>query len=76
MNTQTTSSASTASDSDDSDDDGQWFINLFRCPSCDAEWHDEWSCIVNNDCPECEARDIEPYDSKQVGDDPDDEEVA
>lgn len=32
----------------------------YRCPDCDAEWEDEWCSAIDADCPECDARDVEP----------------
>lgn len=40
------------------------FINYYRCPSCGHQWYDVWSCQVNDDCPECGARHIEPHRSE------------
>lgn len=48
-----------------------WGTIFYRCPNCGEEWDDEWSCAVNSDCPECGARDIEPYDHDIVDDDED-----
>lgn len=40
----------------------QWFENSYHCPVCDTEWVDEWSCMCNDRCPNCDAE-IEPYNS-------------
>lgn len=34
----------------------------YTCPRCDHRWLDEWSCLVDADCPRCEARDITPVE--------------
>jgi hypothetical protein len=30
---------------------------------CKHEWNDQWSCMCNDECPECGTGDIEPYAS-------------
>jgi hypothetical protein len=40
----------------------QWFEKYYHCPICDTEWTDEWSCLCNDKCPNCNAE-IEPFDS-------------
>ena len=40
----------------------QWFENSYECSRCGTEWSDEWSCMCNDKCPNCNAE-IEPYDS-------------
>ena len=40
----------------------QWFENSYHCPICNTEWTDEWSCMCNDKCPNCNAE-IEPHDS-------------
>lgn len=40
----------------------QWFENFYHCPLCDTEWSDEWSCMCNDKCPNCNAE-IEPFES-------------
>ena len=29
------------------------FRNYYECPHCKSEWSDDWSCQVDDDCPEC-----------------------
>ena len=43
-----------------------WFNNHYRCDRCRAEWDDEWSCMCDDDCPECGARHMSPYDSDDL----------
>jgi hypothetical protein len=41
-----------------------WFVNHYRCP-CGCEWSDEWDCMCNDRCPDCDAE-VEPFDSEEV----------
>lgn len=38
------------------------FTNHYRC-ECGAEWSDEWSCMCNDRCPECDSE-TEPHESE------------
>ena len=29
-----------------------WFKNYYEC-DCGCTWHDEWSCMVDDDCSDC-----------------------
>lgn len=40
------------------------FRNYYQCPHCDFEWEDVWSMAVNDDCPNCQTPDVEPYHSE------------
>ncbi|MFV1943447.1 hypothetical protein VPH49_21785 [Pseudomonas luteola] len=40
--------------------------NFYECPNCGTEWEDTWDCACNDQCPECGAKDIEPYDSQDL----------
>jgi hypothetical protein len=31
----------------------QWFENSYDCSVCGETWTDEWSCMCNDRCPEC-----------------------
>lgn len=42
------------------------FLNEYRC-TCGAEWDDEWTCAVEDDCPDC-GDDCEPYRSTPTTD--------
>lgn len=42
------------------------FLNYYRCPDCGNEWEDEYECQVDDDCGECGARHISPYESEDV----------
>lgn len=43
------------------------YRNYYECPHCKSEWSDDWSCQVDDDCPECGKRHISPYDSDEIG---------
>jgi len=43
-----------------------WFRNYYRCVRCDHEWPDEWSCTCEDDCPDCGARHMTPYESDDL----------
>lgn len=43
------------------------YLNQYRCPYCQIEWDDEWSCACNDHCPSCNAE-IEPYHSEVAAD--------
>ena len=45
-----------------------WFLNFYRCESCRRRWTDEWSCMCDNECPHCGARDITPIRSEDLTD--------
>lgn len=42
------------------------YINHYEC-DCGYTWQDEWSCMCNDRCPECN-KEIEPYQSDIVDD--------
>jgi hypothetical protein len=44
--------------------------NFYRCKACGHEWMDVWSATCEDDCPQCGARHMSPYESDDV-DDPD-----
>lgn len=43
-----------------------WFRNHYQCASCGNEWSDEWSCMCDDDCPQCGARHMSPFDSDDL----------
>jgi predicted nucleic acid-binding Zn-ribbon protein len=43
-----------------------WYRNYYQCARCDHEWPDEWSCMCDDDCPQCGARHMTPYDSDDL----------
>jgi predicted Zn-ribbon and HTH transcriptional regulator len=42
-----------------SDDEGRWFLIYYQCPDCGNDWHEEWSCACDSECPHCGARNIQ-----------------
>jgi len=50
----------------DTEQDEPLFLNRYRCPMCDHEWDDTWSCACDDECPECGAQDISPYEYTEV----------
>ena len=44
----------------------RWFVNHYTCPRCGAQWQDEWSATVDDECPECRTRNISPHHSEEV----------
>jgi hypothetical protein len=47
------------------------FLNFYECDRCGHKWTDVWSCMCDDDCPECGARHMTPYKSKDVEEDDD-----
>ena len=43
-----------------------WFSNHYICERCDTTWTDEWSCMCDDDCRQCGARHMSPYDSDDL----------
>jgi len=43
-----------------------WFLNVYRCERCGTIWTDEWSCMCDDECPHCGARDMSPFDSEDL----------
>lgn len=43
-----------------------WYRNYYRCARCGYEWPDEWSCMCDDDCPQCGARHMTPYGSEDL----------
>ena len=43
-----------------------WFLNLYKCDRCRHRWTDEWSCMCDDECPHCGARDMTPYKSEAL----------
>jgi hypothetical protein len=43
-----------------------WYRNYYRCARCDYEWQDEWSCMCDDDCRDCGARHMSPYDADDL----------
>ncbi|NTX18029.1 hypothetical protein [Burkholderia cepacia] len=47
-----------------------WLKNHYRCTECGTEWHDEWDCACDDDCPECGTT-MTPRDSEEIEGGPD-----
>jgi hypothetical protein len=43
-----------------------WFLNAYECDRCGGEWTDEWSCMCDDECPHCGARDMTPYEATDL----------
>jgi DNA-directed RNA polymerase subunit RPC12/RpoP len=43
-----------------------WFRNHYACARCEREWSDEWSSICDDDCPNCGARHMSPYENDDL----------
>lgn len=43
-----------------------WFLNHYECDRCSRRWTDEWSCMVDCECPHCGARDMTPEASEDL----------
>jgi len=42
------------------------FLNYYTCPQCNHHWADVYDCTVEDDCPSCGERHIEPYKSTDI----------
>jgi hypothetical protein len=43
-----------------------WFLNFYKCDECRRRWTDDWSCMCDDQCPYCRARDMTPYKSEDL----------
>lgn len=43
-----------------------WYNNRYVCPECGAVWDSDWSARCNDECPDCECRDITPVSSDDL----------
>jgi hypothetical protein len=43
-----------------------WFRNDYECARCERRWTDEWSCMCDDVCPHCGARDVTPHESEEL----------
>ena len=44
------------------------YSNHYHCDDCDVSWDDEWSCAVDDECPQC-GKDISPHCFEVEGED-------
>jgi hypothetical protein len=42
-----------------------WFLKFYQCDHCGEKWHDEWSCLCNDRCPNCDLE-TEVSDGKDL----------
>jgi len=42
-----------------------WFRKYYECSQCGTKWTDEWSCVCNDRCPNCDTE-TEPSDAEDV----------
>jgi hypothetical protein len=45
-------------------DAGRRYLNHYHCP-CDCEWTDEWDCMCDDRCPECNTS-CSPHESEDL----------
>ncbi|MGE0465319.1 MAG: hypothetical protein AB7P44_02595 [Steroidobacteraceae bacterium] len=38
----------------------RWCHLAYECPKCRMIWHDQWDAVINGDCPNCGAENIDP----------------
>jgi hypothetical protein len=43
-----------------------WYLNRYECDRCGSNWQGEWSCMCDDDCPQCGARHMSPVDSDDL----------
>lgn len=43
-----------------------WYRNHYHCGDCGTNWHDEWSCCCDDECPGCGSRNWSPYESDDL----------
>lgn len=48
------------------------YRNEYECPRCGYEWQDEWSCMCDDRCPQCNLS-CSPVDSEELEDEEDDD---
>lgn len=44
----------------------RWFVNRYKCPTCEHEWTDVWSATCADMCPACHCKNVEPYVSEDT----------
>jgi DNA-directed RNA polymerase subunit RPC12/RpoP len=43
-----------------------WFLNFYKCERCRRRWTDEWSCMCDDECPHCGARNMTLHKSEDL----------
>jgi hypothetical protein len=46
-----------------------WFRNSYECSRCGENWQDEWSCMCNDRCPNCNLE-TSPSESDDLSEPP------
>jgi len=42
----------------DAEDEERLLDIEYRCPECDHEWQEQWSCACDSQCPNCGVKNI------------------
>jgi len=45
-----------------------WYIKYYKCSDCGCEWQDEWDCLCDDKCPNCNTS-MSPYNHDVIEDD-------
>ena len=43
-----------------------WYLNKYECSECNTYWEDEWSCMCDDECPNCGSSDHSPVNSEDI----------
>ena len=43
-----------------------WFLNSINVSAASSRGRIEWSCMCDDECPHCGARDMTPFDSEDL----------
>ena len=43
-----------------------WFLNFYKCERCKRIWTDQWSCMCDDECPNCGTSDFSPIESEDI----------
>jgi hypothetical protein len=70
MNTREQACDEAPSPADDPPDNNTWYRKFYECSRCGTTWHDDWSCLCNDRCPECRTE-TEPSEYIDLGNRPD-----
>ena len=41
------------------------YLNMYKCSDCNHSWSDEWNCMCDDRCPECNTA-MTPYESIDI----------
>ena len=45
-----------------------WVRAFYECPRCGHRWMSVWDSATDEECPECDLRDITPFHSEEDDD--------